>query len=178
MGFPTAVKIFVAVRGVLYASAFLLLWGWIALSARQFDDHLGFDVAEWLRPVGWLLAAAGAVLAALCVATFVGRGEGTPAPFDPPRKFVATGPYRYVRNPMYIGGFAMLLGIGLALGSPAVAVLAIGFLILAHVFVVRYEEPGLTRRFGEGYEQYKSSVHRWLPHGRPTDATRRSEELR
>ena len=45
-------------------------------------------------------------MTAWCIGTFVTKGQGTPAPFDPPREFVASGPYRYVRNPMYIGALA------------------------------------------------------------------------
>jgi protein-S-isoprenylcysteine O-methyltransferase Ste14 len=76
---------------------------------------------------------------------------------------VAAGPYRYVRNPMYVGAFGILVGAGLIIQSPSVIGLAILFLVLTHLLVVLYEEPSLTRRFGETYRRYKSAVHRWLP---------------
>jgi protein-S-isoprenylcysteine O-methyltransferase Ste14 len=67
---------------------------------------------EWTRALGIALLAAGGTLALACITTFVTRGEGTPAPLDPPRKFVAAGPYKFVGNPMYIGGCIMLFGFG------------------------------------------------------------------
>lgn len=157
-------RILVVLRAALYASAFVLLWAWLAASVQPLDARLPFAIPAWARPLGWALALAGALLALWCIATFVARGRGTPAPFDPPREFVAAGPYRYVRNPMYIGGFGVLLGAGLALRSPAIVGLAFVFLLLTHLLVLLYEEPALTRRFGDPYRQYKSSVHRWLPH--------------
>ena len=153
--------IFVAVRSVVYAAAFIALWTWLALTVRGFDASLPFRLSAWLRPVGALAAVAGAVLALLSIATFLTRGRGTPAPFDPPRVFVASGPYRYVRNPMYVGAALAMLGAGLAVSSPSIVLLALGFLILMHGFVVLYEEPALEARFGDSYRAYKASVHRW-----------------
>ena len=108
----------------------------------------------------------GGVIAFTCIATFVTRGEGTPAPFDPPRKFVAAGPYRYVRNPMYVGGFIVLLGFGLIERSPAILLFTLPWLLLAHLFVILYEEPHLRSTFGETYEEYCRTVRRWLPRAR------------
>ncbi len=154
---------FTALRGVLYSVAFVLTWVWVAVAVRSYDARLPFVVAPWLRPVGVAFAIAGLLLDAWCVTTFIIRGRGTPAPFDPPREFVASGPYRYVRNPMYIGGFLVLLGAGLATRSPAMALLAVLFLLLAHLLVMVYEERTLERRFGESYLHYKATVRRWLP---------------
>lgn len=153
----------VAFRAVLYSSAFVLLWAWLAASVQPFDARLPFGIPVWAWFLGWPLVLAGAFLALWCIVTFVARGRGTPAPFDPPREFVAAGPYRYVRNPMYIGGFGILLGAGLALRSPSIVGLAFLFLLLMHLLVLLYEEPVLTRQFGEPYRRYKSSVRRWLP---------------
>lgn len=170
MSASRARRILVALRAVLYALAFLGLWAWLALSVRRFDPELPFVVVGWLLPMGWLLLAASAALLAACVATFVVRGRGTPAPFDPPRAFVVDGPYRFVRNPMYLGGFAMLHGLGLVLRSSAVVLLALAFLLVAHLFVVLYEEPSLSRRFGRPYEHYRSTVRRWIPRRRSPNA--------
>jgi protein-S-isoprenylcysteine O-methyltransferase Ste14 len=154
---------FVTLRAAFFSAAFVLLWAWLARSVQPLDARMPFILPDWARPLGWALAFAGALLTLWCIVTFVARGKGTPAPFDPPREFVAAGPYRYVRNPMYIGGFGVLLGAGLALGSPAMVGLAALFLLLTHLFVVLYEEPALTHRFGDPYLRYKSTVHRWLP---------------
>lgn len=106
--------LFIALRSAVFGAGFVLLWGWVAWSLhRRYDSTLGFALPEWTSALGIALLAAGGTLALACITTFVTRGEGTPAPFDPPRKFVAAGPYKFVRNPMYIGGCILLFGFGL-----------------------------------------------------------------
>lgn len=151
------------IRGLAYSSGFVLLWWWAIASVRPLDTRLGFSVPPWLQPVGGALVVLGAVLALTCVASFALVGKGTPAPFDAPREFVAAGPYRYVRNPMYIGALAVILGFGLILRSPGALAVAVVFAVLAHSFVVLYEEPSLERRFGAAYRKYKATVNRWWP---------------
>jgi protein-S-isoprenylcysteine O-methyltransferase Ste14 len=77
------------------------------------------------------------------------------------------GVYRYVRNPAYIAVIAMLVGQALFFGNRALLeyafVVAIGF----HLFVILYEEPTLTRKFGRDYQAYCQEVPRWIPHLRP-----------
>ena len=110
-------------------------------------------------------ALAGVALALWCVATFAIQGRGTPAPFDPPRRLVVGGPYRLIRNPMYLGA-------GLALGGAALYYRSLGllgyaalFVVVTHGFVLWYEEPTLRRLFGSEYEEYCHRVHRWWPAG-------------
>ena len=156
--------LFIAVRALLLSAGFIVLWGWVALSLhRRYDATVGFAFASWTPALGIAVMAVGGTLALACVATFVTRGEGTPAPMDSPRKFVVAGPYRFVRNPMYIGGFLVLAGFGLYERSPAILFFALPWLLLAHLFVVLYEEPHLRTKFGSPYETYCRSVRRWLP---------------
>jgi protein-S-isoprenylcysteine O-methyltransferase Ste14 len=157
-----ASRTFVVVRGLLYSAAFIGLWVWLASYLRRFDPQIPLTLPSWLVPVGLLLACAGGVVAAACIATFVTIGRGTPAPFDPPRQFVARGPYRYVRNPMYLGAAAVILGAGLFVSSPSIVLLAPAFLLLMHLIVVLHEEHALAARFGNDYLRYKATVHRWL----------------
>lgn len=160
--------LFIAIRATFFSAAFVLLWGWVGLGLRdRYDPELHFAFPDWVRIAGIPLMAFGGVIAFACIATFVARGEGTPAPFDPPRKFVAAGPYRYVRNPMYVGGFIVLLGFGLNERSPAIVLFTLPWLLLAHIFVVLYEEPHLRSTFGETYKEYCQAVRRWLPRARP-----------
>ena len=155
---------FTQLRAVFYAGLFVLLWTWVATSVRPLDSRLTFSIPAALAPIGYAVAGLGAVLAASCIAVFSTRGRGTPAPFDAPREFVATGPYRYVRNPMYIGAAGVILGCGLIVRSPSIVILAGGFLLLTHLFVLFYEERTLERRFGSSYLDYKRSVSRWIPY--------------
>jgi protein-S-isoprenylcysteine O-methyltransferase Ste14 len=116
-----------------------------------------------LRFLGWLAILAGVLMGARCASDFVRTGKGTPAPFDPPRKLVAKGLYRWTRNPMYIGILLVLAGEGLFFESATLFVYAAMLLLAFHLFVVYYEEPTLQRKFGVDYEDYCRSVPRWIP---------------
>jgi protein-S-isoprenylcysteine O-methyltransferase Ste14 len=158
--------LFIALRAAIFGTGFIVLWGWVAVSLHdRYDGALGFALPAWTRPLGVALMIVSGMVAFACVATFVTRGEGTPAPFDPPRKFVAAGPYRFVRNPMYVGGFMVLVGFGLYEQSPAILLFTLPWLLSAHLFVIGYEEPHLRATFGEAYEAYCRSVRRWWPRG-------------
>ena len=118
---------------------------------------------RWTTAPGIVLMILGLILVLICAATFVYKGKGTPAVFDPPTEFVATGPYAYVRNPMYIGGFILLAGFGLYQHSFSILLLLILLIFIFHLFVVLVEEPILTKQFGESYLNYKKEVNRWMP---------------
>jgi protein-S-isoprenylcysteine O-methyltransferase Ste14 len=159
----SVLRSFAALRGIVYAAGFIAIWAWLAIVVRRFDADLAFDFAPALRPLGFALAVVGAFVTASCVVVFATRGRGTPAVFDAPRFFVASGPYRFVRNPMYLGAAAVIAGAGIVLHSPSIVLLAAGFLAFFHVFVLVHEEPALRERFGASYADYQQSVHRWLP---------------
>ena len=112
---------------------------------------------------GVMVGVGGAALALWCITTFVVIGRGTPAPFDPPRRLVIAGPYRLVRNPMYIGAGLALGGAALFYESSAILGYCAAFLVVMHLFVVLYEESALRASFGEAYSRYCRDVHRWLP---------------
>lgn len=152
-----------ALRGAVYAVLFTGLWTWVIVSVRPLDDRLGYVFPDWVRVPGFLLLAFGAALALSCVAVFAWFGRGTPAPFDAPREFVAVGPYRLLRNPMYLGAAGVMLGVALLIESVATIGVVLFFLLATHLFVVLYEEPTLERRFGVGYLDYKRTINRWLP---------------
>jgi protein-S-isoprenylcysteine O-methyltransferase Ste14 len=157
---------FVLARAVTYATLFVgfvlvflparvLAWSGIIRPA-----HLGA-----LGIVGLVITAAGAAVALWCVLAFAVVGKGTPAPFDPPRRLVIVGPYRYVRNPMYIGAGAALAGAALVYRSlPLLGYLGL-LVVITHLLVVWYEEPTLERLFGEEYRSYRNRVRRWIPGG-------------
>lgn len=116
-----------------------------------------------LEITGLGLGAAGGALALWCIVTFVVVGKGTPAPFDPPRKLVVRGPYRFVRNPMYIGAALALWGAAIFYHSAPLVGYGVLFLLATHIFVIGYEEPTLGRLFGDEYRAYRDRVQRWLP---------------
>ncbi|MCM3877243.1 MAG: isoprenylcysteine carboxylmethyltransferase family protein [Thermoanaerobaculia bacterium] len=154
---------FVAVRAFVYAVGFVSLWAWLALGVRHSDIERGLYLPFWTGFVGISFFALGAIIVLSCVAFFVVEGRGTPAPFDPPRRFVASGPYRFVRNPMYLGALLVLSGFGLLARSPSVLGLVALAALFAHLFVLFFEEPFLADRFGETYAAYRRVTNRWVP---------------
>jgi protein-S-isoprenylcysteine O-methyltransferase Ste14 len=149
-------------------TGFIFLWGWVAHSLHdRYDTTFGFALSAWTRALGIALMAAGGTLAFACIVTFVTGGEGPPAPFDPPRRFVAVGPHKFVRNPMYIGGFVVLFGFGRYKRSASILLFTLPWLLLAHGFVIAYEEPHLRATFGLPYEDYCRSMRRWWPRRLP-----------
>jgi len=120
---------------------------------------------------GLLAVAVGTALMLACIAEFVVSGQGTPAPMDPPRELVVRGPYRFVRNPMYLGAMLALLGELSLVYSRAFAVYILSWFACIHLVVVLYEEPRLRRVFGGPYERYTADVGRWWPRVRRTPAT-------
>jgi|SRR3954463_4914544 len=154
----------VLLRTITYASLFIALV-LVYLPARV--ASLGREQltapASVSQMIGAGLSACGAVLAAWCIATFFTKGRGTPFPSDPPRRLVITGPYHFVRNPMYLGAFISLSGAALWFHSWPLFAYAIVFVTATHVFVVLYEEPTLGRSFGDAYFAYRGRTGRWLP---------------
>ena len=94
---------------------------------------------------------------------FTGEGDGTPAPWDPPKNFVVSGPYRHVRNPMLSSVIILIVAEALAANSLPLLAWAVAFFLLNTLYFAFSEEPGLERRFGESYRQYKARVPRWVP---------------
>jgi protein-S-isoprenylcysteine O-methyltransferase Ste14 len=91
------------------------------------------------------------------------HGRGAYVEFDPPREFVAVGPFQWCRNPIAGSLLGMLLGEALAFSSTGIFLLFLVALPLAQLQVVCLEEPLLRKRFGQAYEEYVRRVPRWLP---------------
>jgi protein-S-isoprenylcysteine O-methyltransferase Ste14 len=117
--------------------------------------------------VGALLVWVGFTLFVLCVNLFVLFGQGTLAPWNPTQKLVVTGPYRHIRNPMISGVAMMLIGQFLFWGSWIIGLWVGIFIVINYIYFIFSEEPGLEKRFGESYLNYKANVPRWLPRLKP-----------
>jgi protein-S-isoprenylcysteine O-methyltransferase Ste14 len=96
-------------------------------------------------------------------ARFALQGAGTPAPVLPTRTLVVTGPYRYVRNPMYIAVVTLILGQAVLLGDVALLAYAALVWLATHIFVLIYEEPMMRATYPAEYAVYAANVRRWLP---------------
>lgn len=138
---------------LVYAPARILAWTGMAKPA----------VMGMSQALGILFGAVGSLIALWCIFSFAAEGKGTPAPFDPPRRLVAVGPYRYVRNPMYIGAGLALAGAALFYQSWSLLGYTGVFLLVAQLFVFIYEEPILRRNFGRDYDNYCARTGRWWP---------------
>lgn len=137
-----------------------------AADALRWDDAPPAGV--WLtRLAGAMVLVAGFALFAWCVSLFARVGRGTLAPWDPTQRLVAVGPYRHVRNPMISGVALMLAGEALLWRSGVLALWLCAFAAINHTYFLLSEEPGLERRFGDGYRVYRAHVPRWLPRIRP-----------
>ncbi|MGB8984861.1 MAG: isoprenylcysteine carboxylmethyltransferase family protein [Anaerolineales bacterium] len=134
--------------------------GYIPLVLLRKGPQIETGFLAWLAIPLWLI---GGIVLLWSFWNFLVQGHGTPAPIDPPKELVATGFYRYVRNPMYVGVLLMLIGHFLWFEFVwQIVYAAIAFLIV-HVFVTLYEEPTLRRKFGGSYEAYLRRVPRWIP---------------
>jgi len=118
----------------------------------------GFSLA-----LGGILISIGVIIIYKTVALFTSYGEGTPAPYDPPKKFVVSGLYGYVRNPMMIGVFSVLIGEAVFFGSYLILSWALFFMVANLIYVPLFEESELIARFGSPYLEYTKNVPRWFP---------------
>jgi protein-S-isoprenylcysteine O-methyltransferase Ste14 len=119
--------------------------------------------AAWMVvPVAWIAIATGVAFLLHAFALFA-LHRGTPAPVAPTETLVVTGVYRYVRNPMYLAVLTIIFGQALLFGSWGLVIYAVIALAAVVVFVKGYEEPTLTRAYGEQYLDYRRNVPGWWP---------------
>ncbi len=123
---------------------------------------------DW-RLIGVAPLCMGAYVALRCALAFAWKGDGTPAPIDPPKVLVVSGMYRYVRNPMYIGMGMLLAGEFLLWGTEwrGGLIYLLAFATAVSLFVLFYEEPALRKKFPVEYAEYFRNVPRFIPRVRP-----------
>lgn len=111
--------------------------------------------------LGLLLLCAGLALAIVGSRLFrrVGTNIRT---FDTPDVLVTEGPFRWSRNPMYLGFAALLLGLAVALGTLTPLLLALVFVIAADRWYIPFEEAAMAATFGDAYRAYADRTRRWL----------------
>jgi len=145
----------------------VLIPRWIAKS-NAIVPGIGDSAAQVaLQLAGIVLGAVGLLLFVASLRRFATEGQGTLAPWDPPRALVLRGPYRYVRNPMISGVIFALFAESLVLLSRPHAIWASAFLALNLVFIPLCEEKQLEQRFGDSYRDYCKHVPRVWPRLRP-----------
>ena len=130
----------------------------------QLADSVPYHLVQIL---GVVLLIIGIVLFVASLRRFATEGEGTLAPWDPPRRLVVRGPYRYVRNPMISGVAFVLFGEALILLSTSHFMWGVTFAAINLIYIPLLEEPMLQRRFGGEYDEYCRHVPRLFPRLQP-----------
>jgi len=149
-------RAFAVIRTLIVAPLFVWLWTWLI------PRWIGIPLRVVHREA-WIVVVIGGALAGWCALAFAIRGLGTPAPFDPPRRLVVAGLYRFVRNPMYVGMGILLIGEAWLVARVEILYEALIAFALVSVFIMVYEEPALRAKFGDDYRDYCRNVGRWIP---------------
>jgi protein-S-isoprenylcysteine O-methyltransferase Ste14 len=148
--------------GLSFLAVLLVVLPWLAHRIDVYWPAVHIDIGP-LRYVGLVIFIPSFIVYVRASFFLTSQGEGAYVEFDPPTKFVATGMYRWVRNPIAASAVAMLLGEAILFSSTGIALLFLIALAFAHMQVVFLEEPLLQKRFGQEYEAYRASVPRWIP---------------
>jgi len=147
----------------------------------KFNNHLltsNSVISGFILAVGIFLILLGLGFVVYTNKSFLKVGKGTLAPWDPPKKLVVADLYRYVRNPMISGLSMIILGESMIFSSIELFGFFIFVVIFNHVYFVYSEEPGLTKRFGNEYTEYKKNVPRWIPRLTPWERNKTCNHIR
>lgn len=155
-----------AIQTFVMWSIFLIL---LPAAIRAIELWIGID--SWrtsgTSAAGVALFALGGTLGLVSALVMVREGKGTPLPAACARALVVAGPYRWVRNPMAVGGIVQGFGVGLFLGSTLVLLYALAGAVLWNLVARPAEERYLAERFGNDYTAYRKAVRCWVPRLRP-----------
>src|SRR5690242_16174804 len=134
-------RVFLALRTLVYATGFFFVLGWLFPAFLKIRASSVSPSGSGWRLLGAVPLLIGLAIMFWCVANFVVVGKGTPAPFDPPRRLVVSGPYCYLRNPMYVGGLLFLVGYAVLFAEFSLVLLwyAIGLIVAVNLFILAYE---------------------------------------
>jgi|SRR5271168_2108253 len=158
-----------AIASLIVGVLFFALWFWLLPPLLGFHINTSSPAQQHWRWFAAIPSILGFAIAWRCIWDFGSTGHGTPAPMVPPTRLVVVGPYRYVRNPMYLGFFTGWLGLWIVFGRASLAaIITVSCCVLCVLlFVLFYEEPHLRKTFGADYEEYCRHVYRWLPQLHP-----------
>lgn len=153
---------FTGLQIVAFWGVFLVI---VPIVIAAFEERWQLAIATplWLRIAGIALLIAASVLGLWSGSTMATSGKGTPLPAATARELVVTGPYKIVRNPMAVSGFAQAAAVGLLLGSWLVVMYAIAGAFVWNYGVRPHEEADLGDRFGGSYADYRDAVDCWWP---------------
>jgi protein-S-isoprenylcysteine O-methyltransferase Ste14 len=128
---------------------------------RYTAGPIPFPVAFWARLLGVVALLAGLTIIVSARTWFTRTGQ-SPIPWKPTPELILRGPYRFTRNPMYVGITCIQVGLGVAVGNPWISLLAPLALLTVHFIAVLPEEQYLAQKFGPSYHEYCARVRRYL----------------
>ncbi len=159
----------VKLRMIITLPVALLFLGLVALfvlasiwvDKRFFFFH--FESYWWTLGLSIIILILGWLICTWSALAFL-QNRGTPVPFNPPSKLITTGLYRYIRNPMLLGLFLFLLGLGFLLGSLSlIFVFTPLFVVINVLYLKAIEEKEMEKKFGKQYLEYKKRVPMFFP---------------
>ncbi|MBZ6076447.1 methyltransferase family protein [Microvirga puerhi] len=141
-----------------------LAWGLAVLAGLALNWLVPLPFLSAGLPAGWIGAAVfvlALMLGAWAIVTMTRAGSNVPTNL-PTTTIVESGPYRFTRNPIYLGMFLGLIGLAIAFNSLWLLIMRVPFALVIRYGVVAREEAYLARKFGDAYRNYRSRVRRWL----------------
>ena len=141
-----------------------IAWGIAVVAGLVLNWFLPLPVVPAVAPASWLgglVFAAALALFVWAIATITRAGSNVPTSL-PVTAIVDTGPYRFTRNPIYVGMMLGLIGLAIALDSLWLLLTLVPFAAVIRYGVVAREEAYLERKFGDVYRRYRTRVRRWL----------------
>jgi len=141
-----------------------LAWGLAVIAGFALNWLVPLPFLPDRLPAGWL----GAIVFALAVALFawaivtISRAGSNVPTNRPTTAIVESGPYRFTRNPIYMGMFLGLIGVAVAFDDFWLLIMLVPFALVIRYGVVAREEAYLERKFGDSYRGYHARVRRWL----------------
>jgi protein-S-isoprenylcysteine O-methyltransferase Ste14 len=141
-----------------------IAWALAVLAGLALQSLVSLPFMPASVPAGWvggMVFVLALALVAWAIATITRAGSNVPTSM-PTTTIVETGPYRFTRNPIYLGMFLGLVGLAITFDSVWLVVMLVPFALVIRYGVVAREEAYLERKFGDAYRHYRSRVRRWL----------------
>ena len=133
----------------------------LGVTLRYAVGPIPFPATAWARLVGIVVLLAGITIIISARTLFTRSGQ-SPVPWKPTPELIVRGPYRFTRNPMYVGVTGVQIGLGVAVGNPWISPLAPVALLIVHFIAVLPEEQYLAEKFGPRYHEYCARVRRYV----------------
>jgi protein-S-isoprenylcysteine O-methyltransferase Ste14 len=169
LGVKTAAFVLLYVGAVAVGIPALLVW-WA-------DGRLALGLGQ-ARYLALAPMLAGVAFYLYCTAYLAAHGREIPAPLDPTRQLICSGPYAVMRNPMYVAASLYFCGLAVLFDSGVLVAYALLMMSAYWAGVVFLEEPALAQRFGPAFADYCRQTPRWFPALRHLGRTKSRRETR